>query len=146
LTITPGGEGNATSDLLVELKAANGHVASQVHTVLRVSRVTVAGAATFDEDPRAPSPVQSAASPDEIRAWMSHGRDLERVGYLAGARLFFRRAAEAGSAEAAHALGETYDPVEFQKLDVHGMKPDPVLAEKWYIRAKALEGAKATTP
>jgi TPR repeat protein len=140
LTITPGDAPGTTSDLLIQLAGSNGHVASELHTALKLS-----GTAEAHVGPTAPAPVRSAATPDEIRAWMSHGRDLERVGYLAGARLFFRRAAEGGSAVAAHALGETYDPVEFQKLDVHGMTPDPALAAKWYGRAKVL-AAKPVAP
>ena len=139
LTITPGGAPGATSDLLIQLAGSNGQVASELHTALKLSGAVEAHVASAAAAmPAAAAPVRSAATPDEIRAWMSHGRDLERVGYLAGARLFFRRAAEGGSAEAAHALGETYDPAEFQKLDVHGMTPDPALAAKWYGRAKVL--------
>jgi hypothetical protein len=133
LTITPKGAVSGSHDLTIELKGPDGHVANIVHTALRIT-----GAVAADDQPAPPRPVATA---DEIRDWMSHGRTLQRVGYFAGARLFFRRVAEAGWAEGAQAMGETYDPAEFQKLGVHGLTPDPALAQKWYDRAKALEKA-----
>jgi TPR repeat protein len=140
LTVTPSNTAVAsTSDLLVQLKAADGKVANEWHTVLNVT------SSAREADRAAAFSVTEKASPDDIKSWMSHGRDLERVGYLAGARLFFQRAAEAGSAEGARALAETYDPAEFEKLGVHGMEPDPAQAQKWYERAKVLE-AKSAAP
>lgn len=140
LTVKPGASLVAsTSDLVVQLKAADGKVAGEWHTVLNVA------AAAKHDDQAAGFSVTETASPDDIKSWMSHGHDLERVGYLAGARLFFQRAAEAGSAEGARALAETYDPAEFEKLGVHGMEPDPTQAQKWYARAKILE-AKSGEP
>jgi hypothetical protein len=134
LTITPKGTASGSHDLTIELKGPDGHVANTIHTALMITAAVAA-----DEQSAPPRPVATA---DEIRSWMSHGRTLQRVGYFAGARLFFRRVAEAGWAEGAQAMGETYDPAEFQKLGVHGLTPDPALAQKWYDRAKALE-AKA---
>jgi hypothetical protein len=55
-----------------------------------------------------------------------------------------RRAAEAGSAEAALALGETFDPVVFQRLHVIGIEPDAAMAQKWYQRAAELGSAAAS--
>jgi len=138
LTITPKGAASGSHDLTIELKAPDGRVANIVHTAL-----TIMGAAVAASDQAAPPrPVPTA---DEIRSWMSHGRTLQRVGYFAGARLFFRRVAEAGWAEGAQAMGETYDPAEFEKLGVHGLTPDPALAQKWYDRAKALEANTGRT-
>lgn len=143
LTVTPSDTTVAsTSDLLVQLKTAEGKVANEWHTVLNVTPAT---AAAKPADQTAAFSVTEKASPEDIKSWMSHGRDLERVGYLAGARLFFQRAAEAGSAEGARALAETYDAAEFEKLGVHGMEPDPVQAQKWYERAKVLEAKSGAT-
>ncbi len=137
LTITPNDTMVAsTSDLLVQLKTADGKVANEWHTVLNVT------SAAKPQDQAAGFAITEKASADDIKSWMSHGRDLERVGYLAGARLFYQRAAEAGSAEGARAMAETYDPAVFTKLGVHGLEPDPAQAQKWYERAKMLE-AKA---
>jgi hypothetical protein len=52
------------------------------------------------------------ARPDEtgrIADLIAHGQKMIEVGYLPGARGYFQRAAEAGSADAAYALGTTYD-------------------------------------
>ncbi len=130
LSVTPSDAAQGSSDLVIELVTPEGRVASELHTKLMVSAATQAG----------PNPEPaSTLSADEIQVLLSHGRDLQRVGYFAGARLFFQRAAEAGSAEAARALGETYDPVEFQKLGVRGLRPDAALARQWYDRAQALD-------
>jgi hypothetical protein len=40
---------------------------------------------------------------------IKHGQKMVEVGYLAGARAYFKRAAEAGSGEAAVLLGATYE-------------------------------------
>jgi hypothetical protein len=129
LFITPGDGAGGSSDIIVQILTPDRRVASELH-----ARLVVSGSGEAGDNHESAS-----TATDQIQVLLSHGRDLERVGYFAGARLFFERAAEAGSAEGARALGETYDPVEFQKLRVHGMTPDPALARKWYDRARALE-------
>ena len=52
-----------------------------------------------------------------------------------GARMFFKKAADAGDAQAAVAMGATYDPNLFASLKVQGMRPDVQLARQWYERA-----------
>ena len=131
LTITPKAAVGGSHDLTIELKAPDGRIANTVHTALMITESVAA-----NDQAQPPRP---AATADEIRSWMDHGRTLQRVGYFAGARLFFRRVAEAGWAEGAQAMGETYDPAEFEKLGVHGLTPDAALAQKWYDRAKVLE-------
>jgi hypothetical protein len=135
LYITPGVGAAGASDVSVLLLAPDGHVARELRTKLVIS----GGAAPNNNANNVAPPPPAATTAEEIEVLLSHGRNLERVGYFAGARLFFQRAAEAGSAEGARALGETYDPVEFQKLGVHGLTPDPALAQAWYERARALE-------
>jgi hypothetical protein len=75
---------------------------------------------------------------DEIAALLRRGKDFAAHGDLISARLLLRRAAEAGSAEAALALGETFDPPVFQRLGVIGITPDAASARKWYERAAEL--------
>jgi hypothetical protein len=75
---------------------------------------------------------------DEIAALVKRGKDFATHGDLISARLLLRRAAEAGSAEAALALGETFDPVVFRRLGVIGIEPDAASARKWYQRAAEL--------
>ncbi len=126
LSITPGDDATGSSELVVQLLTPEGRVARELHATLIIAGGTNATAS-------------NELTPEAIQVLMSHGRDLQRVGYFAGARLFFERAAEAGSAEAARAMGETYDPVEFQKLGVQGLVPDEATARKWYDRAQELE-------
>lgn len=75
---------------------------------------------------------------DRIEGLMAHGQKMIDVGYLAGARAYYRRAAEAGSGEAAIAVGATYDPDIIARLGVQGIKPDRAEAAKWYARAAGL--------
>jgi TPR repeat protein len=52
--------------------------------------------------------------------------------------MFYRRAAEAGFADAAFALAATYDPEELVRLKVVGLKSDVAAARRWYERARGL--------
>jgi TPR repeat protein len=67
------------------------------------------------------------------------------VGYFAGARAYFRRAAEAGSGDAALLLGVTFDPEFIDKIGAQGIKADPQEARGWYERAKQLGVEDAET-
>ena len=79
-----------------------------------------------------------AGETDRIEGLMAHGQKMIDVGYLAGARAYYRRAAEAGSGEAAVAVGATYDPEIIVRMGVQGIKPDRTEAAKWYARAAGL--------
>jgi len=83
----------------------------------------------------ASSQVHDAA---EIAALLQRGKDFAAHGDLISARLLLQRAAEAGNAEAAQALGETFDPLVFRRLGVIGITPDAASAQKWYERAAEL--------
>jgi len=81
---------------------------------------------------------QSLAKPavtldnDEISSLIRRGNALLKDGDFAAARLLFERAADAGSAEAALALGSTYDPVVIKRLGAIAVRPDIENARKWY--------------
>jgi len=81
---------------------------------------------------------QSLAKPavtldnDETSSLIRHGNALLKDGDFAAARLLFERAADAGSAEAALALGSTYDPVVIKRLGAIAVRPDIENARKWY--------------
>jgi len=115
-----------TSDLRVELVAADGAVLARTATRLDVAPPPTAGLAV------------RSGEEDRIAGLMAHGQKMIDVGYFAGARAYYERAAEAGSGEAALAVGATYDPAFVTALDVQGIKPDPEAAETWYARAAAL--------
>jgi hypothetical protein len=90
----------------------------------------------------APDPKMALISrPEEtarIAELIEHGRKMVDVGYFPGARAYFQRAAEAGSAEAAFSVGSTYDPSFIEEIGAQGIKPDIKQARIWYERAKAL--------
>ena len=92
-----------------------------------------------------PSPPAVAASPKkpvmsaaEITLMVERGRVLFDSGDLAAARLFFRRAANAGDAAAALAMGATYDPDILSKRFIRGIEADAQEARMWYEKAREL--------
>jgi hypothetical protein len=102
----------------------------------------------------APAPAQPASRPDnrpalrlesdELEMLVKRGNEFIANGDLAAARLLLRRAAEAGSAEAALALGATFDPVVMQRLGAIGTTPDITQARQWYQRAAELGSSAAS--
>ena len=75
----------------------------------------------------------------EITFLLTNGAELMANGDVAAARLMFQHAAEAGSAEAALALAETYDPLVFKKLRRRdAVTLDIALAQSWYEKARNL--------
>jgi TPR repeat protein len=70
------------------------------------------------------------------------GNKKMREGDIAGARRLYEQAAASGNAEAALAMGRSYDPTYFEKLNVRTGKPDPATAFEWY--KKALDGGLVT--
>ena len=93
--------------------------------------------------PIAPPPAQRKLDQEEIAVLLKRGKDLITNGDLAAARLVLRRAADANDAEAALALGATYDPLVLRALKVYGFKADPVMARVWYEKASELGSAAA---
>jgi hypothetical protein len=83
---------------------------------------------------------------DEIAMLLKRGKDAFSTGDLAAARLLLRRAAEAGSAEAALALGATFDPLVLRRLGAIGAAPDAAQARQWYQKAVALGSPTASQP
>jgi len=79
----------------------------------------------------APKPVV-VLDQNEINTLIRRGKSLLNDGDFSGARVLFERAANAGSAEAALALGSTYDPNVINRLGALMVKPDIESARKWY--------------
>ena len=73
--------------------------------------------------------------PEEIATLLRRGQDLLKNGDIASARLVLRRAASAGNAQAALALGATFDPLVLTELGVIGFAPDAAQARTWYRQA-----------
>jgi hypothetical protein len=92
-----------------------------------------------------PAPAALALDPDapEVAALVKRGQELAASGDVAAARLTLRRAAEAHNAQAALALGATYDPIVLQTLGIFGVTPDVQMARSWYEKAKDYGSAEA---
>ncbi len=84
----------------------------------------------------------TARSP-EVREVAEQGEQFAEVGDLVTARLLFQRAAEAGDATAATALGATYDPTVIEKIGVVGISADVEKARFWYQKAWNLGSSDA---
>jgi len=82
--------------------------------------------------------------PEDIKLLMKQGERFTAAGDLATARLLFQRAAEAGDATAALAMGATYDPIVLASLGVLGMSADLGKARSWYEKAKELGSPEAS--
>lgn len=83
----------------------------------------------------APSELATGLADDEISTLMNRGQNLLKDGDFAAARLLFRRAADAGNAQAALALGSTYDPAVIKQLGAVAVRPDIGSALTWYATA-----------
>ena len=82
-----------------------------------------------------------------------HSLDFDEIAFLenflkhgdiASARLLLKRAANAGNAQAAFALGATFDPVFLAEGGWPGFAPDEALARTWYKRAIELGSTEAS--
>jgi hypothetical protein len=121
-----------SSKLGVQLLAADGRIIASAETLLQIAA-----------DPKAAGVVHRPEDTAPIADLMAHGNKMVDVGYFPGARAYFQRAAEAGSGEAALALGETYDPSFIARIGAQGIRPEPDQAVVWYERAKELGAAGA---
>jgi hypothetical protein len=90
-------------------------------------------------------PVASApALPAELLATlMRRGDSMLALGDVSAARLLYERAATGGSAEAALAVGRTYDPTFLSGLNARGIRPDRAVAANWYRKAMTLGDREA---
>jgi len=100
--------------------------------------VVAAPAAEAAAEPApAPAAAPAVSSNPQVDALMARGDDLLATGDVSAARLFYQRAAEQGSAAAATAVGQTYDPAVLELLRVRGARGDAQIAAEWYRKAIA---------
>jgi len=88
-------------------------------------------------------PESLRASTAEISALLARGDSLFGVGDIASARLFYERATDAGDAQAALRLGETYDPFFLALARLKVVRGDLAVATRWYRRARDLGASEA---
>ncbi|MGB0085696.1 MAG: hypothetical protein WBP94_10035 [Rhodomicrobiaceae bacterium] len=74
---------------------------------------------------------------------LGRANQLFHDGDVSGARSILEYLALQGSATAAMALAETYDPAVLSKMVIKGLEPDPQKAREWYLKAEQLGGTDA---
>ena len=90
-----------------------------------------------------PLRVEARLSAAETAALLARGDSLFSTGDLAAARLFYEHAADAGEAQAAVRLGETFDPIFLDHAHLRGVPGNVETALSWYRRARDLGAAEA---
>jgi hypothetical protein len=87
---------------------------------------------------RASVSATKTANSEEVKLLIDRGNHFFETGDLISARILFTRAANAGDAAAAVAIGATYDPVVLANRGVRGVAADLEKARSWYERAKEM--------
>jgi TPR repeat protein len=119
----------STIEARAELRRTNGAVVAQSKLWLAV--------------PPPPTPQGTALSESAIKDMVKNGDRLLGRGEVAAARALYEKAAAMGSAQAALALGATYDPRRLWSLGVFGMVGNKERAQHWYRRAAELGNPEA---
>jgi hypothetical protein len=88
-------------------------------------------------------PAVEPIDPGVAAILLQKGRDSLDAGDISGARVAFRRLADAGMPDAALALARTYDPEYLAAHNFLGVHGDPATARALYQRAKELGSAEA---
>jgi hypothetical protein len=116
---------------------------SQTAAISESATVAVSEPAAIGAESPPSSKAVRAFDPEDLRFLTRQGEQFALAGDLVTARVLFRRAAEAGDATAAVALGATYDPDVLAKLGVIGMGADVEKARSWYQKAESQGSAQA---
>jgi hypothetical protein len=96
--------------------------------------------------PSAPLPLtppRGTVQQAEIEDLIREGNKRMREGDIIEARQFYSKAVNLGDAEAALAMGRSYDPIYFARLDKRNAEPDVAKALDWY--KKAMDSGAAQT-
>jgi pimeloyl-ACP methyl ester carboxylesterase len=83
------------------------------------------------------------AEPSMTTVLLKRGEELLRLGDISAARLFYRSAADGGSARAMTALAKTYDPAFIGRGEALALQANPEKALALYRRAAALDNLEA---
>lgn len=111
--------------------------------VVQTIPVQTTTAADPPEAQPAATPALRSLGEDEIAGLYRRGEQLIAQGDIAAARLLLTRAAEAGHAGSAFALGASFDADVLKKLGVLGVAADPKEARVWYAKAAAFGSGEA---
>jgi len=133
-------------DAAIDLRSANDRLMdSQVVRLEWIwKKPDPAAALAPRREPFAPASPAPSLDPKELAILIKRGHDFLKAGDIPSARLVLRRAATAGSAQAALALGGTYDGMLLAELGVLGFASDAPQARVWYQRALELGSSEAS--
>jgi hypothetical protein len=87
--------------------------------------------------------VRRASPRPEVEDLIREGNKRMREGDILDARQFYQRAVAFGDPEAALAMGRSYDPIYFARIDKKNAEPDAAKAFDWY--RKAMDAGAAQT-
>ncbi len=90
-----------------------------------------------------PSSQPNVAPRTEIEEMIREGNKRMREGDILEARALYQKAIALGDPEAALAMGRSYDPIYFARIDRKNAEPDAAKAFDWY--RKAMDGGAAQT-
>jgi hypothetical protein len=93
--------------------------------------------------PGASSDQQKIAPKTEIEDLIREGNKRMRDGDILEARQLYQKAVALGDPEAALAMGRSYDPIYFARIDKKNAEPDAAKAFDWY--RKAMDGGANQT-
>ncbi len=79
----------------------------------------------------------------EVEDLLREGNKRMREGDILEARQFYQKAVALGDPEAALAMGRSYDPIYFARIDRKNAEPDAAKAFDWY--RKAMDGGATQT-
>jgi hypothetical protein len=86
---------------------------------------------------------RKAGARPEAEDLIREGNKRMRDGDILAARQYYERAVALGDPEAALAMGRSYDPIYFARIDKKNAEPDPAKAFEWYKRAIDAGAAQA---
>jgi hypothetical protein len=86
----------------------------------------------------------SGFSAVDVAGLLARGDGYLGIGDVTSARLFYERAADAGSSLGAMRLGATFDPNFLGRAGLAGTRSDQARADMWYGRARGLGMAEVT--
>lgn len=151
ISVPVGADGSA--DIVIALVSVDGIVLAETRTTLTIGRANATANAPLPsatimrttpiEPQPPPRPTLTPAELERAQRLFKRGEEYLKDTNLSEARLFFEKAADAGLAEAALALGATYDAHELDKLNIRGAHANEAMARRWYERAAQLGLAEA---
>ncbi len=90
-----------------------------------------------------PAQPKGGPSQSEIEDLIREGNKRMREGDILEARQLYQKAVVLGNPEAALAMGRSYDPIYFARIDKKNAEPDAAKALDWY--RKAMDGGAVQT-